>query len=66
MKKSILSSITQQNEKMKMNSGYIKLPHKCPKYPEIANTHQEVEQKFGYRNMGDGKVRAQSQCKKCR
>ena len=49
-----------------MNSGYIKLPHKCPKCEKTANSHQEVEKKFGYRNMGDGKIRAQSQCKACR
>ncbi len=49
-----------------MNSGYIAIPHKCPKCGKTANSHQEIEEKFGYRNMSDGKIRAQSQCKACR
>lgn len=49
-----------------MNSGSIKLPHKCPKCGKTANSHQELEEKFGFRNMGNGTLRAQSQCKSCR
>lgn len=49
-----------------MNSGSIKLPHKCPQCPTVANSHQEIQEKFGFRNMDNGTVRAQSQCKKCR
>lgn len=49
-----------------MNSGAIKLPHKCPKCGKVANSHQELEDKFGFRNMGNGTMRAQSQCKVCR
>ena len=30
------------------------------------STIQELEDKFGFRNMGNGTMRAQSQCKVCR
>lgn len=49
-----------------MNSGAIKIPHKCPKCGKVANSYQEIEAKFGFRNMGNDTVRAQSQCKDCR
>lgn len=27
------------------------LPHKCPKCGKVANTYQELEELFGFRNM---------------
>lgn len=50
-----------------MAKGKITLPHTCPKCnAKTATTHQELEEKFGYRNMGDQTVRNQSWCKECR
>ena len=52
---------------MKTATGSIKLPHTCPKCKNVtATTYQELEEKFGLRNMGDGKVRNQSWCRECR
>lgn len=49
-----------------MNKGKIKLPHTCPTSGKIANKHQEIEERFGFRNMNTNEMRAQSWCKKCR
>jgi len=47
--------------------GSIKLPHTCPKCGKVtANTYQELEEKFGLRNMGNGEFRNQSWCRECR
>lgn len=55
-----------------MSSGEISLPHVCPckKYecvqsPTIADTFQELNELFGFRNMDDA-MRNQSWCKSCR
>jgi len=51
---------------MKTATGSIKLPHTCPKCKiTTANTYQELEKKFGFRNMGN-EVRNQSWCRECR
>lgn len=47
-------------------SGTIKLPHKCPKCGETANTAQELQAKFGYRTTSPNSATNQSYCKKCR
>ena len=48
-------------------SGKIQLPHTCPKCKNVtAITYQELEEKFGLRNMGDNTVRNQSWCRDCR
>ncbi|MCR4945002.1 MAG: hypothetical protein K5986_11315 [Clostridium sp.] len=39
---------------------------KCPKCSKEANSLEQVEELFGYRNMGDGRVIPQSYCKECR
>ncbi len=53
-----------------MTTGKITLPHKCPKFGQIANNETELRDKFGFRTMttknGDKSVRNQSWCKKCR
>ena len=52
---------------MKTASGAIKLPHTCPKCSIVtAKTYQELEEKFGFRNMGNEKIRNQSWCRECR
>tara|TARA_A200000113_G_C8844649_1_gene348148 strand:- start:13 stop:258 length:246 start_codon:yes stop_codon:yes gene_type:complete len=47
----------------------IALPHKCPNknctHNTEANSHKELDEKFGYRNMPNG-VRSQSWCRDCR
>ncbi len=48
-----------------MMSGKINLPHRCPKCGKTANTSQELEELFGFRQQNGG-VTNQSQCKKCR
>lgn len=48
------------------SSGKITLPHACPNCAKKASTHQELEEKFGFRNMGDNSMRNQSWCKECR
>ena len=46
--------------------GSIRLPHTCPKCKkETAHTHQELDEKFGFRNLPSG-ASNQSWCKKCR
>ena len=50
-----------------MASGKITLPHTCPKCNITkATTYQELETKFGFRNMGDNSMRNQSWCRDCR
>ncbi len=50
-----------------MATGKITLPHKCPKC-EIteAKTYQELDEKFGFRNMDETSMRNQSWCRECR
>lgn len=38
----------------------------CPHCGKEANSYEEVESEFGYRNMGDGHIIVQSWCKDCR
>lgn len=38
----------------------------CPKCGKKANSYDEVERDFGYRNMGDGRIIVQSWCSECR
>lgn len=51
-------------------SGKINLPHVCPNCKKTtANTYQELEDLFGFRNMNEKNktsVRNQSWCRKCR
>lgn len=38
----------------------------CPNCGKIAHGEEEIEELFGYRNMGDEKIIPQSWCKECR
>ena len=38
----------------------------CPCCGKIAYGELEIEEKFGYRNMGNGKIIPQSYCRECR
>ena len=38
----------------------------CPCCGKTAYGKDEIEQKFGYRDMGDGRYIPQSYCRKCR
>lgn len=38
----------------------------CPHCGKEAKSRKEVEEKFGYRNMGDGRYIPQSHCRECR
>ncbi len=38
----------------------------CPHCGKIAYGEDEIEEEFGYRNMGNGRVIPQSWCKECR
>lgn len=38
----------------------------CPNCGKKADDYDDVEREFGYRDMGDGRVRVQSWCKECR
>lgn len=38
----------------------------CPHCGKTANGQAEIEEKFGYRDMGDGRVIPQSWCRDCR
>ncbi len=50
-----------------MSSGQITLPHICPKCKiEIAIDYQELEKKFGFRNIDQASMRNQSWCRECR
>lgn len=47
-------------------SGSIQLPHTCPHCQKVtANTYQELEAKFGFRNQKQT-VTKQSWCRVCR
>jgi hypothetical protein len=49
-----------------MSQGKITLPHKCPKCGKEAKTYQELDEKFGFRNMNKNSMRNQSWCRECR
>ena len=50
-----------------MATGKITLPHKCPKCKETeAISYQELDEKFGFRNMSKDSMRNQSRCRECR
>ena len=38
----------------------------CPNCGKKASNSNEIEEKFGYRNMGDGRNIPQSHCRECR
>lgn len=38
----------------------------CPNCGEKAYGKSEIEELFGYRNMGDGRIIPQSWCRECR
>jgi len=38
----------------------------CPHCNAFANGFEQIMQFFGLRNMGDGTIRVQSWCRKCR
>lgn len=38
----------------------------CPHCGKTATGHDEIEEKFGYGDMGDGRVIVQSWCRECR
>lgn len=38
----------------------------CPNCGKTAHGEDEIEELFGYRNMGDGRTIPQSWCRKCR
>lgn len=38
----------------------------CPCCGKTAHGKSEIEEKFGYRNMGDGRNIPQSYCRECR
>jgi len=44
----------------------LKDPTNCPHCGKIASGHMSIKNNFGLRNMGDGTVRVQSWCRKCR
>ncbi len=47
-------------------AGKITLPHICPKcLKKKAESYQELEEKFGFRNVSNGVIN-QSWCRKCR
>lgn len=39
---------------------------KCPRCGKVAIGEDEIEEEFGYRNMGNGKIIPQSHCRDCR
>jgi hypothetical protein len=39
---------------------------KCPCCNKVAYGETEIEEQFGYRDMGDGQIIPQSYCRKCR
>jgi len=48
-------------------AGSIQLPHTCPKCrTTTANTYQELDEKFGFRNLSPEKATNQSWCRECR
>ena len=38
----------------------------CPNCGKVAHGEDEIEEYFGYRSVGDGKVIPQSWCRDCR
>lgn len=38
----------------------------CPHCGKTAIGHKDIKEKFGYRNMGDGRVLAEPWCRECR
>ena len=38
----------------------------CPNCGKTAHGEDEIEEEFGYRNMGDGRTIPQSWCRDCR
>ncbi|EHI79711.1 hypothetical protein HMPREF9093_00014 [Fusobacterium sp. oral taxon 370 str. F0437] len=55
--------------KIELYEEEIMASKKCPRCGIIANGEEEIEEKFGYRNMGDGReepIIPQSHCRKCR
>jgi hypothetical protein len=52
---------------MIMSHGKITLLHTCPKCRLVtATTYQELDEKFGFRNMNKNSMRNQSYCRECR
>jgi len=50
-----------------MSKGKITLPHTCPNCKNVtAITYQELDEKFGFRNMDKNSMRNQSWCRECR
>ncbi len=49
-----------------MAQGKITLPHICPQCGKKAETYQELEKRFGFRNMNGNSMRNQSWCRECR
>ena len=49
-----------------MSTGKITLPHICPNCGKKAITYQELDEKFGFRNMNNKSMRNQSWCRDCR
>lgn len=49
-----------------MSTSKIALPHKCPKCAKVATNYQELEERFGFRNMDKVSMRNQSWCRDCR
>lgn len=43
----------------------IQLPHKCPRCALIASSFEEIDDKFGVRNI-KGRISSQSWCRNCR
>ena len=60
-------SIYDVTESHKDDQFKIILPWRCPNCNKTrVDTQAELEEKFGLRKMGDGTVRNQSWCKRCR
>ncbi len=48
-------------------AGKITLPHTCPKCKNVkATNYDELEEKFGFRNIDEKSVTNQSWCRECR
>lgn len=47
-------------------AGKINLPHVCPSCKKEARTYQELEAKFGFRNLNSESATNQSWCRDCR
>ena len=42
------------------------VPKTCPQCPKIANTFEEIDEKFGFRTMENETIIPQSWCRECR